>query len=74
MYGVVLFHTTSMAMKAEKALQKAGLTAKLIPTPRQYSSDCGFALRFVLVDEDQVRALLKNAAVEDAGIHPLPQP
>lgn len=32
-YGVVLFHTTSAALRAEKLLQRAGLTVKLIPTP-----------------------------------------
>ena len=45
-YGVVLFHTTSAALRSEKVLQRAGLTVKLIPTPRQFSSDCGIALRF----------------------------
>ena len=45
-YGVVLFHTTSSVMRAEKLLAKEGYTVKLVPTPRQFSSDCGIALRF----------------------------
>ena len=45
-FGVILFHTTSAALRAEKVLQRSGLTVKLIPTPREFSSDCGMALRF----------------------------
>lgn len=69
MYGIVLFHTTSMSLKADKALKKAGLETRLIPTPRQYSTDCGFALRFDWGEEEQVRRLLSAAGVEDAGVH-----
>ena len=44
-YGVVLFYTTSAVMRAEKLLTKGRHFIKLIPTPRQFSSDCGIALR-----------------------------
>ncbi|HWI63706.1 MAG TPA: DUF3343 domain-containing protein [Symbiobacteriaceae bacterium] len=71
MYGIVLFHTSSAAMKAEKALTRAGLAVKLVPTPRQYSSDCGFALRFDWAQRDPVPDLLTAAGVEVEGIHPL---
>lgn len=37
-YGVILFFTTSSAIRAEKLLAKEGYTIKLIPTPRQFSS------------------------------------
>jgi hypothetical protein len=70
-FGVALFHTTSAALRAEKTIHKAGLTGKLIPTPRQYSSDCGFALRFDWTLAEQVRELLTRASVEIAGLHPL---
>jgi hypothetical protein len=70
-HGVVLFHTTSSAMRAEKTLLRGGLTIKMIPTPRQFSSDCGIALRFDQQQADEVRALLGEARVEIAGMHPL---
>jgi hypothetical protein len=63
-YGVVLFHTTSSAMQAEKVLEKAGLAVKLIPTPRQFSSDCGISLRFGWADYVQVDSLLRSTGVE----------
>lgn len=68
--GVVLFHTTTSALRAEKILQKEGLTVKLIPTPRQLSSDCGIALRFEWDKRERVAAGLVSAGVE-YEIHPL---
>ena len=63
-YGVVLFHTTSSALRGEKVAQRAGLTVKLIPTPRQFSSDCGIALRFDQAELARVQSLLEAAGVE----------
>jgi hypothetical protein len=70
-YGVVLFHTTSSAMRAEKTLLRGGLEIKMIPTPRQFSSDCGIALRFDRTQTPAVQEMLDAARVEIAGIHPL---
>ena len=67
-HGVVLFHTTSAALRAEKILVQAQLAVRLIPTPREFSSDCGIALRFVWDDAVRVKELLNNARVEIAGI------
>ena len=70
-YGVVLFHTTSAALRAEKKLAADGLKVKLIPTPRQLSSDCGIALRFDWPQADTVRTSLEAAHVDFGGIHHL---
>jgi hypothetical protein len=70
-YGVVLFHTTSSAMRAEKILAKEGYTIKLVPTLRQFSSDCGIALRFDWHQHEQVRSALDKAHVEIDAIHHL---
>jgi hypothetical protein len=69
--GVVLFHGIQSVMRAEKVLGRAGLSVKLVPTPRQFSSDCGVALRFPWSDVEQVREQLTAARVEIDGIHPL---
>ena len=68
-YGVVLFHTTSAVMRAEKMLVKGGYSIKLIPTPRQFSSDCGIALRFGWKQREQVKTMLDEARVEFDVIH-----
>jgi hypothetical protein len=68
-YGVVLFHTTSAVLRAEKMLKKNGYTIKLIPTPRQFSSDCGIALRFDWNDREQVKVALDEAKLEFDAVH-----
>ena len=70
-YGVVLFYTTSAVMRAEKLLAKDGHSLKLIPTPRQFSSDCGIALRFEWNDLDRVKLILDEAKIEYDSIRSL---
>jgi len=53
-----------MAFRAEKILARSGLAVKLIPTPRELSSDCGIALQFEWAQRQQVEALLQQAQVE----------
>jgi hypothetical protein len=68
-FAVVLFHTTSAVMRAEKLLINDGYSVKLIPTPRQFSSDCGIALRFDWEATDRVKLVLDEAKVEFDTIH-----
>jgi hypothetical protein len=58
-------------MRAEKLLAKEGYTVKLVPTPRQFSSDCGIALRFDWHQQEQVRSALDKECVEIDVIHRL---
>ncbi|MFQ6100166.1 MAG: DUF3343 domain-containing protein [Anaerolineae bacterium] len=67
LYSVVLFHSTSHALRAEKVLQKAGIPCKLIPVPRHISSDCGVCLRIEQADEKAARRALEEAGVETKG-------
>jgi hypothetical protein len=62
-YGVVLFHTTSSVMQAEKLLMEKGYSIKLIPMPRQFSRDCGVALRFHWHERKQLEFLLADAEI-----------
>ena len=57
-YGVILFHSTSGALRAEKLLKKEGVAIKIIPVPRHLSSDCGVCIRFLSQDESLVRKTL----------------
>ncbi len=70
-HGVILFYTTSSALKAEKNLMKQGFEVKLIPVPRELSSDCGVALRFNWKDRELIAAQLASTNVEIDSIHPL---
>lgn len=70
-FGVILFHTTSSAIRAEKVALKAAFDCKLIPTPRELSSDCGVALKFKWSDADGIKSYLKKAGVEYSFVHQL---
>jgi hypothetical protein len=70
-HGVVLFHTTSAVMRAERLLIKAGYSIKLVPTPRQFSTDCGIAVRFNWEDMEGVRATLEHGKIETDALRPL---
>jgi len=65
-YAVVLFKAVSYALMAEKILKQEGLPHKLIPVPKQISSDCGVCLRFEQNIQNQIEAaLLNKVEIED---------
>ncbi len=68
-YGIVLFHSTAHAIRAETVLEEAGVQIKLIPTPRRLSSDCGIAVRFNRVERAGVTAILEEKKVPINGVH-----
>ncbi|MFC2031244.1 DUF3343 domain-containing protein [Chloroflexota bacterium] len=70
-YSVVLFHSTAHAIRAERVLERAGLQVKMIPTPRQLSTDCGMAMRFGRENEAEVGSTLSEHGVPTNGIHPI---
>ena len=68
-YAVLLFHTSSHAIRAEKVLQKAGHECKLMPVPRHLSSDCGVCLRIRAEERELCEAQAGAARVEIAAAH-----
>ncbi|MHB8138432.1 MAG: DUF3343 domain-containing protein [Smithellaceae bacterium] len=59
-YYVMLFKSVSYALKAEKILKAEKLPHKLIPVPKQISSDCGVCLRFESALQDDIKAALAS--------------
>ena len=57
---VVTFVSVHQAMRAEKALQIAGLEFLVVPTPRAISISCGQCMFFLVRDESTVVQILKN--------------
>jgi hypothetical protein len=55
-------------MKAEKVLTRKGVAIKLIPTPREFSSDCGIAIRFEFRERVVVESELEDATIEIAAV------
>ena len=70
-FGVILFHTNTSAMQAEAVLVRANQKIKLIPTPRELSSDCGTSIRFEWDQKSEVEAQLVRVKVDFAGIYPM---
>jgi hypothetical protein len=70
-YGVALFHTNSAVLRAEKIMLREGFKIKLIPVPRDLSSECGIALRFDRIDEPRIREILETSGVSFESIHSL---
>ena len=62
-FAVILVHSTSHAIQAERVLKRAGLAVRLIPTPRHLSSDCGSAVRIAAEDRAASEQSLGEAGV-----------
>jgi hypothetical protein len=70
-YSVILVWSSSHAIRTEHILNQAGIECKLIPTPRQFTSDCGLSVRIKRTDTEAVREALDNAWAEYKGIREL---
>jgi len=69
-YDIALFQNISYALKGEKLLKAAGLTVKLIPVPKELSTDCGVCLRFPHDQQETVAQVLRSNRVEIQAICP----
>ncbi len=59
--------SVSHALLAEKALLAAGISCKLIPTPREISSDCGIVLRIPLIESEKVLKIITEQRIDNDG-------
>ncbi len=67
-YAVILVYSTSHAMRIEKLLAERGIACKMIPVPRQISSDCGVCIRILSGHVESARDAVAAARVEIQGI------
>jgi hypothetical protein len=70
-YSVVLLHSVSEALRAEKLLKAESVSIKLIPVPRHLSSDCGICVRFERENEPKVGEILTGNNLQIQGIYPI---
>ncbi len=70
-YGVILFPSVHLALRAEKLVKQKSLVSKLIPVPRHLSSDCGVCLRFSWDQKNEIEEILNLAGVQMEGVYPL---
>jgi hypothetical protein len=69
MDGLISFFASHHAIRAETVLKRNGLAARLIPGPKEFSPNCGVALRFEYAQRDNVLAILDAKRVRIDGIH-----
>jgi homoaconitase/3-isopropylmalate dehydratase large subunit len=69
--SVVIFYSTSGAIKTESLAKKQGLIVKLIPVPRHLSSDCGICLSFNSGDIQKIEKILSDNKIEFDDIYDL---
>lgn len=69
-YAVLLVRSTSHAMRVEKLLRGQGIACKMIPVPRQISSDCGVCIRIAQQDVEAARRAIEAGGVEIEAVHP----
>jgi len=65
----LVFYSTHHLLRAEKALRGANLVCRLVPIPRQITSDCGMAVSFAEEDLERVQILLDRLGVAHSGIY-----
>ena len=64
-FYVMVFHSTSDTIQTEGKL-KSKVKTIIIPTPREISKSCGFAIRFADVEEDDVMEITRTIDVPHA--------
>ncbi len=67
--GVLLFPSVHLVLQAEKLVKSRGFSIKIIPVPREFSSDCGVCLRINWAEREEITALLNKAGVKIEAMH-----
>ncbi len=68
-YVVITFNSTHTAMKAEDIFKELKLDFELIPTPREISAECGFALLVRKKDTPELEQICREYQIQFDGIH-----
>lgn len=67
--SVVIFYSTSAAIRTESLSKKQQIEVKLIPVPRHLSSDCGICLSFYTDDLEKIKDVLSKNNIEFYAIY-----
>ena len=69
--GLFIFNSVHKVMSAEKILKEGGINARVMPVPRQLSSDCGLAIAFPLAERGAGALILQDSNCEPEGVYRL---
>ena len=59
-FCVIAFVNTHAAISTQKALERAGFTTHVMPTPREVTAGCGLSLRFPPERYPEVRQVVEG--------------
>ena len=62
--SLLVFDSTSAALKTERALKKAGVPCAVIPTPVEITTDCGISLLLKAAWVEKAKEALASAGCE----------
>lgn len=66
---VITFHSTHSAMAAEEIFKEQKLDFELIPTPREISAECGFALLVRGLDIAEIKPICNKNQIKYDNIY-----
>ncbi|MDP8221400.1 MAG: DUF3343 domain-containing protein [Candidatus Stygibacter frigidus] len=66
---VITFHSTHSAMAAEDIFKELKLDFELIPTPREISAECGFALLVRGMDTTEIKPICNKNQIKYDNIY-----
>jgi len=72
--GFLVFENTSEVIRAEKALQEAGLDVRVMGPPPEIRSGCDLVIEFPLIEELQALRELERAGLEPLQAVPVTGP
>ena len=61
---IVTFTATHAALRAERSAIEAGFGVRMIPVPREISSDCNMGMEASIEDMERLRSLLASKGIE----------
>jgi hypothetical protein len=61
---VILFNSTSCAIRADRELTAREIQHKLAPVPREMSSDCGYCIKLLSEDTEYAANILTTLRID----------
>ncbi len=61
---IVTFPSTHLALRGERVAHEAGIQVRMVPVPRQISSDCNMGMEASTDCMERLRSLLTSKGIE----------
>lgn len=59
-YGIAAFRSRQHVLRTKEILNRHGIAAVVVSTPREISAGCGLSVQFDLKDAERVKSILNN--------------